>query len=125
MKIAHTIARILLGLIFLLAGVSGYVLLAHGPPPMPQGLANDFQRVYFASRMVLFTDTVMALCGLAFLANRYLGLAVVTSAAIIFNIWAFHITMQPMGLSAPFILTVLWVFIALPYRDRFEPLLRA
>jgi len=57
MKITVTIARILLGLVFFAAGLSGFLLIAH-PPALPPGLAGAFQDVFFRSRWVLFVDGV-------------------------------------------------------------------
>ena len=53
MKIAAPVSRIVLGLLFTVAGISGFVLIGH-PPPTPPGLAGEFQDVFFASRWVLF-----------------------------------------------------------------------
>ncbi len=123
MKIAALVSRILLGLAFTIAGTFGFVLtFGAGPPAMP-GLAGQFQNVIFQSHFVLFTDSVQLLSGLALLANRYVPLALVTSAAILFNILAFHLTMMPMGIFPGLILTVCWFLIALPLRDRLAPLL--
>jgi hypothetical protein len=44
MRIASTIARILLGLIFTAAGIVGFAIF-HNPPPAPPGLASAFQDV--------------------------------------------------------------------------------
>jgi len=47
MKIAVIVARILLGLAFTVAGLSGFILsFGAGPPPMP-GLAGQFQTSSF------------------------------------------------------------------------------
>ena len=56
MKIASIVCRILLGLLFGLAGLSGVYFLSHTPPQLPPGLARDFQDVFFASHWVQFGD---------------------------------------------------------------------
>lgn len=122
MKIASLVARILLGLIMLAAGLSGFFIF-HNPPPAPPGLAAAFQDVFFRSGWVLVVDTVELVCGLLLLFNRFVPLAIVTLAAVIVNMYTFHITMMPVGTIAPAILTVLWFLIAWPLRAHFAPLL--
>jgi putative oxidoreductase len=125
MRIASTVARILLGLAFTVAGAFGFILtFGAGPPAMP-GLAGEFQAVIFHSHYVLFVDGVQLATGLALLANRFVALALVISAAILFNILAFHLTMLPAGIVPGLIATACWVLAALPQRERLAPLLSA
>jgi putative oxidoreductase len=122
MKIAVIVARILLGVAFTVAGLSGFILsFGAGPPPMP-GLAGQFQNVIFHSHYVLFIDGVQLITGLALLLNRYVALALLTSAAILFNILAFHLAMMPAGIVPGLVLTGCWFLIALQLRDRLKPL---
>jgi putative oxidoreductase len=121
MKIATIIARILLGLVFLAAGLSGFFLINHPPPP-PPGLAGQFQDVFFRSRYELFVCSVQLVTGILLLINRYVPLALVALAAVIANILVFHITMQPAGLALPIIVAVLWFIVAWPLRAHFAPL---
>jgi hypothetical protein len=125
MKIAALIARILLGLAFTVAGAFGWVLtFGSGPPPMA-GLAGQFQSVIFQSHFVLFPDTVQLLSGIALLVNRFVPLALMTCAAILFNILAFHLAMMPLGIFPGLFLAICWIVIALQYRDILMPLTNA
>ncbi len=125
MRIAALVSRILLGLAFTVAGVFGFVLtFGAGPPSMP-GVAGQFQSVIFQSHFVLFVDAVQLVTGLALLANRFVPLALVVSAAILYNILAFHLTMMPVGIFPGLILTVCWFLIAISMRDRLALLLAA
>ena len=121
MKITVTIARILLGLVFFAAGLSGFLLIAHPPAP-PPGLAGAFQDVFFRSRWALFVDGVELIAGIFLLSNRYVPLAVVLLGAVIANIIVFHVTMQPMGLPIAAIVAALWGVVAAQYRPTFAPL---
>jgi len=56
------------------------------------------------------------------LLNRYVALALLTSAAILFNILAFHLAMMPSGIVPGLVLTGCWFLIALQLRDRLKPL---
>ena len=122
MKIAALVARILLGLLFVVAG--SFAFIPFTPPPQP-GLAGQFQDVYFASHWVKFVDGVMLIVGVLLLTNRYVPLALVTLAAIIANILFFHIAMQPLTLPIPLVVLGLWFLVAYQHRASFAPLLAA
>lgn len=121
MTIATTTARILLGLIFAAAGISGFLII-NNPPPAPPGMAADFQHVFFASRWVLFVDGIEALAGILLLANQYVPFALTLVAALLWNIFAFHVTMAQASLPIPIIVLALWVLASLPYRSHIAPL---
>jgi uncharacterized membrane protein YphA (DoxX/SURF4 family) len=121
-KTAALVSRILLGLVFTLAGASGFFFLVVGAPPQP-GLAGAFQDVFFRSHWVAFVDGVELVAGVLLLCKQFVPLALVALAAVIANIYAFHITMQPLGLPAPIVVTALWVIVAWRYRPHLLPLL--
>jgi len=123
-RIATIVARLMLAALFIAAGLSGF-LLFHNPPPAPPGLAAAFQHVFFRSGWVLFVDGMEVVVGALLLANRYVPLALTILAGILFNIYVFHITMQPAGLPAPIIVTALWLLVAWPLRTHFAPLIVA
>jgi putative oxidoreductase len=121
MKTTVTVARIVLGLVFFAAGLSGFLLIAH-PPAQPPGLAGQFQDVFFRSYWVLFVDGVELIAGVLLLANRYVPLALAVLAAVIANIIVFHLTMAPLGLPIAAVLAALWATVATRYRSSFAPL---
>ena len=121
MNIATVVARILLGLVFVAAGLSGFFLI-NNPSPPPPGLAGEFQQVFFQSRWVLFVDAIEVVAGALLLANRFVTLALTLLGGVIFNIIAFHITLAPSGLPAAAIVAILWAIIASRYRSSFAPL---
>jgi putative oxidoreductase len=121
MKTAFLVSRILLGLVFSAAGLSGFFLSA-SPPPIPPGLAGAFQDVFFKSHWVLFVDSVELLAGVLLLSNRYVPLALTALAAVIANILVFHITMMPAGMPVALVVTALWTIVALPFRALFAPI---
>lgn len=122
MKVTVIVARILLGLVFGAAGLSGFLLIFH-PPAQPPGLAGEFQDVFFRSYWVLFVDGVELIAGIFLLSNRYVPLALAMLAAVIANIIVFHVTMAPLGLPIAAIVTALWAIVASRYRSSFAPLL--
>jgi putative oxidoreductase len=118
-----TAARIALGLVFTLAGASIFYLIAN-PPPMPPGLAGTFTSAFFESRWVVFVDLVELTAGLLLLSNRSVPLALVLLGAVLSNILAFHITMQPGTIALPVILTALWFVLAYNRRSQLALLLQ-
>lgn len=122
MKTAFSISRILLGLVFFAAGLSGFYFFFFSHPPLPPGLAGQFQSVFFRSGWVLFVDSIELISGALLLANRFVPLALVTLAAVIANILVFHLTMMLAGLPVALFVTLLWVAVALPFRSVFAPL---
>src|SRR5471032_1560977 len=122
MKIAALIARILLGIIF--GGLGLLPFFIHNPPPQP-GLAGEFNSVFYQSHWVQFVAFAQVVAGLLLLANRYVPVALIILAGFLYNSYAFHITMFPIGLVAPIVATILWLLVALQYRDIFAPVFRA
>ena len=121
MKITSAVARIVLGLVFSAAGLSGFLLINHPPAP-PPGLAGEFQAVFFRSGWVLFVDGVELIGGILLLTNRYVPLALALLAPVIANIIVFHVTMAPLGLPVALVVTLLWSVLAARFRTSFAPL---
>ena len=119
MNIAQTIARILLGLIFTLAGASAFIITS--PPQLP-GLAGAFNDVFSHSHWAWFVGAAQFVLGVLLLANRFVPIALIMLAAFLYNSFAFHIVMAQSALPAPVIVLILWVIVSLKYRPIFAPL---
>jgi uncharacterized membrane protein YphA (DoxX/SURF4 family) len=124
MKIATIIARTLLGLAFVVFGVFPFLTFLPQPPP-PAGLAGDYVKVFTASHYSQVIGAMQILSGLMLLTGKFVPLGVTILAAILFNIWAFHLLMDPAGIVPGAVATLLWVVVFWRYRDRFGGLLQA
>ena len=122
---ALTAARILLGLVFVASGASGFLFLFMSPPPMPPGLAGTFQDVFFRSHWVQFVDAVELVAGVLLLANRYVALALTLLGAVLANILFFHLSMQRETIALPLVVLALWCALAWQHRASLAPLFRA
>lgn len=122
MNIVATIARILLGLLFVFAG--GMAFFITNPPPQP-GMAGTFNIVFIHSHWALFVAAAQLVLGALLLLNRYVPIALIILAAFLYNSFAFHITMAQSTLPAPIIVLVLWFIVALKYRPLFAQLAAA
>jgi putative oxidoreductase len=122
MNIVTTIARIILGLGFVVAGASAFFIST--PPPEP-GLAGAFNDIFFRSHWVYFISVAQIALGLLLLINRFVPVALIILAAFLYNSFAFHVTMAQSSLPAPAIVFVLWLIVSLQYRELFAPIFAA
>ena len=123
MKILTIIARILLGLIFVFFGSNGFLHFLP-MPPLPQGVTGEYLHAFFASGYVYVIGGFQVIGGLLLLIGRFVALGLTILAAIIVNIWAFHLLMAPEGLPPAVVVTVLELFLIWSYRDRFAGILQ-
>ena len=123
MKILTIIVRILLGLIFVFFGSNGFLHFLP-MPPLPQGVTGEYLHAFFASGYVYVISGFQVVGGLLLLIGRFVPLGLTILAAIIVNIWTFHLLMAPEGLPPAVVVTILELFLVWSYRDRFAGILR-
>jgi uncharacterized membrane protein YphA (DoxX/SURF4 family) len=124
MKIFTVIARVLLGLIFIIFGSNAFLHFLP-MPPLPQNLSGDFLKVFFASGYVYVIGGFQVIAGLLLLIGRFVPLGLTILAAIIVNILVFHSLMAPEGFGPALVVTALELFLLWRYRGAFAGLLRA
>ncbi len=124
MQVASLIARYLLGIIFLVFGFNGFLhFLPMGP--MPPGTATQFLGALVASHYAAVIFLIQLLAAVLFLLNRYVPLALVLIAPVIFNIFFFHALMAPAGLPLALLVVILWMLVAWRFRSAFTGILQA
>ena len=123
MKILTIIARVLLGLIFVVFGSNAFLHFLP-MPPLPQGVTGEYLHAFFASGYVYVISGFQVAGGLLLLIGRFVPLGLTILAAIIVNIWTFHLLMAPAGLPPAVVVTILELFLVWSYRDRFAGILR-
>jgi putative oxidoreductase len=122
MKITSVIARFLLGLIFLVFGLNGFLHFI--PMPPPTGVAGQFMGALFVSRFLTVIFAIQVVGAVLLLVNRFVPLALAFLAPIIVNVLLFHILMAPSGLPLALVVTVLWIVVFLSVRSAFAGLLQ-
>ena len=123
MKVLTIIARVLLGLIFLVFGSNAFLNFIP-MPPLPPGLAGDYTKVFLASGYVYFIGGFQVIAGLLLLIGRFVPLGLTILGGIIVNILIFHILMAPEGLPPGIVVTILELFLVWRYREAFKGILR-
>jgi putative oxidoreductase len=124
MKIISVLARYLLGLMFTVFGLNGFLNFIHQPPP-PNPLAIQFFVAIGASHFAAFFFAVQLIGGLLLLSGAFVPLALTVLAAELYNILAFHLTLAPASIAPALVGCVLWVLVFLQYRNSFHGVLAA
>lgn len=120
MKIAALIARILLGLIFLVFGLNGFFHFLH--MPQPAGDQGVFAGILFKSGYWIPIFTVQVLGGILLLLGRFVPLGLTLLAPVIVNILTFHAALAPEGLPMAAVVAILWLVAFVAYRKYFASL---
>src|SRR3954470_7755247 len=120
MKTTTVIARFLLGLIFLVFGLNGFLHFIPATPPT--GIAGQFVGALFVSHYLVPIFLLQIVSALLLLLNRYVALALTLLAPIIVNILLIHILMLPSDLPLALVVTVLWIVVFLSTRSSFAGL---
>jgi len=117
MKVAVLIARILLGLVFLVFGFDKLVPFI--PAQLPAGDAGILAGLMMGHKWMTFYGVVETTSGLLLLIGRFVPLALTLLAGMIVNILLFDITLAPVGLPPGLVAGVLEVFLVYAYREHF------
>lgn len=111
MKIAILITRVLLGLVFVVFGLNGFLdFIPHGP--LPGGFAGQWITVLIGTKYFLFVAAVQIIGGVLLLINRYVTLGLVLLGPVIVNILLFHTLMEHSGLPLAIVVALLWALLA-------------
>lgn len=121
----ETAARYILGLLFFVFGLNGFLQFI--PPPadgFPEGAMAFFNGMMAAPYFFPLLKGTEVLCGLMLLANVAPALSLVILAPITTQIFCFHAFMTPgvKNLVMPVAIIVLHVLAACKYKDRYRPL---
>lgn len=124
MRIVALIARILLGLVFLIFGLDKfYAFIPQGP--LPAGVAGQFMGAMFASHYIMAVGAFEAVGGLLLLINRYVPLALCLLAPIIVNILLTGVLLTRMALGSGIVVAILWILVYSRVRSAFLGLYQA
>ena len=123
MKVATTIVRVLLGLMFVVFGSNIFLHFIPMPPQKPS-LATDFSRALMESNYMCVVGALQVAGGLLLLIGRYVPLGLTLLGPVIVNILLFHIFLEPTGLPMAIVVSALALFLLWRYRTNFAGLVR-
>lgn len=117
MKIAVTIARILLGLIFVVFGLNKFLHFI--PTPPMSGDIGALMDVMLRHGWLTMVAVFEVIGGLLLLIGRYVPLGLVLLGPVIVNIVFFHISFERSGLPMALVIALLEAFLIYAYRPNF------
>ncbi|WP_010094008.1 hypothetical protein [Ornithinibacillus scapharcae] len=121
MKVTARIMEIILGLIFLGAGINGYFVLFGLEPFAPTSpAAMEFLGDGY---LLALEKGIEIVAGIMLIIRRYIPLILVVLAGIVINILAFHLFVDAELLVLAIVLVVLEGFLAWYYRESYKGLL--
>ena len=123
MKTSINISRFLLGFIFLVFGLNGFLHFILMPPP--SGVAGQFLGSMFVTKYLLVVSALQVISGALVLVNRYVPIALTILAPIIVNILLFHVLMNPAGLGLALLVAILWGVVFASVRSAFAGIFEA
>jgi uncharacterized membrane protein YphA (DoxX/SURF4 family) len=123
MRTAVLIARILLGVIFVVFGLNGFLQFLPQPEMPPAAIA--FFGGLAASGFMLPTLFATQLVGGALLLLGMVPLGLVILAPVIVHIVEFHVFLAPAGLPLAVLVATLALFLAWTHRSAYRPLFAA
>ena len=118
MKIAVLIARLLLGLEFLIFGLNGFLHFI--PMPPPSGLAGQYMVVMSETHLLVLVFALQVAGGLLLLSGQFVPLALVLLGPILVNVLEFHLLVAPAGLPLAVFTLVLWLVVFSGVRRAFS-----
>src|SRR6267142_1338324 len=124
MKIIATIARIILGCVFVFFGLNIFLQFLH-MPPLPNGQAGDFAKALFVSHYIYVVGALEVVGGVLCLAGRFIPLVLTFLGPVIVNILLFHILLTPAGLPITIVVSVLALIVLWHYRAAFGGLVKS
>jgi len=123
-SVAPAIARILMGVMFFVFGLNGFLHFIPQPKdPMSEGamaLFTGFMKSGYMMPLIFGTQTLV---GALLLVNRFVPLALALIAPVIVNIIAFHVFLSPATIAPGIVVLVLELYLAWSYRKFYQPML--
>ena len=123
-RVAAPTARILLGLVFFVFGLNGFLQFLP-TPPAPERAVAFLGALAATGYMFPLIKAVEVIGGAMLLSNRFVPLALAVIAPNVVNIVLFHAVLAPGGLPVALFVLALELFTAWSYRNTYAPMLRA
>jgi uncharacterized membrane protein YphA (DoxX/SURF4 family) len=123
-RIGPAIVRILLGLLFLLFGLNGFLNFIPQPKDLPPDIVNVSGALMKAGYMTVVAGTEVIVAVLL-ITGFFVPLALALLAPIIVGILTFHIAIAPATIAPGIVVAIMELYLTWSYRGAFRPMLRA
>lgn len=117
------IARILLGLIFFVFGLNGFLNFLPAPP-MPEAAGAFAGALAATGYMFPLIKGIEVLVGLLLISNKFVPLALLLLAPVTVNIVLFHAVLAPAGLVLPIIILIIHLYLAYTHKNAYAQILK-
>ena len=118
------IVRILLGVMFLVFGLNGFLNFIPTPKDMPPEIINVTGALMKAGYMTVVSGAEV-LIAVMLLTNRFVPLALALLAPIIVGIITFHVVIAPATIGPGIVVLIMELYLAWSYRAAFRSMLQA
>ncbi len=122
MKNVVLVVRILLGLIFVVFGLNGFLHFL--PAPAMGGDAGVLMGLLMMHQWMTFVFLLQLIGGILLLVGRFVPVGLTLLGPIIVNILLFHIHFNPSGIAVPLVVLVLELFLIYAYWPAFAGIFR-
>lgn len=123
MRIATLIVRILLGLVFTIFGLNGFLHFLPNPP-MPAAAGQFFGALFATGYMIPLLFATQVIGGILLLIGVFVPFALVILAPVVVNIFFFHLFLDPAEIPFAIVVVIFELFLAWRHRAAFAPLFR-
>lgn len=123
-NLVSTIVRVIFGVMMVGSGI-GMIVLGGFPIEYENATANQFmQAMVETGYFVLFLALVKIVCGIAFITNRFLPLALVIFMPVSINMVMFHIFLEPITGIGAYMVLAMNVYLMVKNIEAYRPLLK-
>ena len=123
-RIITALVRILLGVMFLVFGLNGFLNFIPQPKDLPAEIITVTGALMNAGYIAVVSGAEVIVAVLL-LTNRFVPLALALLAPIVVGILTFHIALAPATIVPGIVVLAMELYLAWAYRGAFRPMLRA
>ena len=124
MKIASTVARLLLGFLFLVFSLNFWLHFIAIPQPPAGSQAANFMGAIYLTPFLTVVKVLELIGALLLLSGRFVNLGLTLLGPIVVNILMFHVLIVGSGFELPVIMSVLALMALLGRKDYTSVLLK-
>lgn len=126
-RYATATARILMGLLFCLTGLNGFLRFLPEPDPstIPASAGTFLGGLMAAGYMFPLIAGTQLVVGILLVTNLFVPLVLVLIAPVVVNIIAFHLFLSPSGTGIALAVVALEIYLIWSYRHAYRPMLAA